>query len=645
MEPQLETIRGPRQSPQPEPATIAHEEAPAGNIWRLLVLFWLAATLVCPSSFSSGRAQASAARLASSIAIVSQTQTFTYPSQIIFQLQATDSVSAITSARLEISVPQEGIDRQITVPVSQPGAQVSLTYTYNATHDYLPPFTPITYHWTLGDSAHNSLTGSDQRFDFVDTRFHWQHVTQHGISVYWYNQSASFGQNILNTAVSEATTIEHDLNGTLTAPLRVLVYASNQDLHGGLPPGAPDWAGGVAFVELQEALIVVGNPATHPLDRDLPHELTHLIFHEIAGLDCGGCPLWFDEGLAVYHQRYHEAAMQARFKQAVQTNTLLALNTLTSRFPQSSDQAELAYAESWNFVTYLYTQYGQPKVARLVDRLDNTAFDTAFPQIFGADISQVESQWHVSLGLPPTVNATPSAPAASTPASSQTPTAGPSSGNSNQTIIAIAAGVFLLVLLGLTAGTILQWRRRQAPTSGFGAQAPAVGGPPPPQPLPPGGQNGFPPGGASAAQTSASAVFSSAPALSAYEQHARQRQQLLQALSNLLAQEKRLDAQQVQLERQMAHIARQEQAALADQRADLAWQAAQQKRLCDYQLALIRQQRERLSQQKRQWIQMERQLSAQSEALPHPRVPHAPNSQIPSAAWPQPPAAQQAPQE
>jgi hypothetical protein len=36
--------------------------------------------------------------------------------------------------------------------------------------------------------------------------------------------------------------------------------------------------------------------------RDMPHELTHLIFHQ---QDHSEVPLWFDEGIAVHHQHYH----------------------------------------------------------------------------------------------------------------------------------------------------------------------------------------------------------------------------------------------------------------------------------------------------------------------------------------------------
>ena len=68
--------------------------------------------------FSIGHSQAASTQLAATaITITSQTQTFTYSSQITFQLDASDTSGTITTAGLEIKVPQLGLDRQLNVPV------------------------------------------------------------------------------------------------------------------------------------------------------------------------------------------------------------------------------------------------------------------------------------------------------------------------------------------------------------------------------------------------------------------------------------------------------------------------------------------------------------------------------------------------
>jgi hypothetical protein len=607
-------------------------------VWLALVPLWaaLVLALVGVLSLSSGRALASSAQPgASTITITSETQTYTYASRITFQMQASDSAGHITSARLEISVPQLDIDHQESVPVTQPGAQVSLTYQYDPSNDYLPPFTPVTYQWMLGDDAQHSLTGADQHFDFVDTRFNWQHLTQSDITLYWYNQNVSFGQNTLNTAVQEATSIEKDLNGTLTAPIRVLVYASNQDLRGGLPPGTPDWAGGVALIEIDEALIVSGNPAEHAFQRDMPHELTHLIFHEIAGLGCGGCPLWFDEGMAVYHQIYHEPEMQERFDLGVRTKSLLLFSSISDRFPQDSDQAELAYAESWNFIKYLYKTYGQPKVAQVVDSLRTTAFDDAFKAAFGLDVPHMESQWRVSLGLAPTISKSAATPATdNTQAGSQTPGSAPETSNGNETLTLIGLAIFALLFMGLLGGGFIWWRGQRAPVPAAGAPWPYTA-PLPGAPLAPNGMQ-QPPGYQQEYSPLAVAPGQDVPGDERYQRLIEQRHYLIEHIGDLLASEQRLEVQRTQVERQIALYADQEQQARAASQEDLALLALDRRQRLQTHLPNFQQQLEQVRNQKQQAILMEQRLGAEIEALAY-RQPAGPGRMMNAGPiWPQP---------
>lgn len=602
-----------------------HGRAP----WPILLLAALA--LAGALALNMGVAQARQARpAASTISILSETQTFRYPSTMTFTLQANDSSGSISSAHLIIEVPPEQIHHDVTVPVNQPGSQITLNYAYDATNDYLPPFTPITYHWVLGDSnQQNTLTGASKQFDFEDTRFTWSHLSQSNITVYWYKLNSTFGQQLLSTAVSEATSIEQDLQGTLTTPIRVFAYQSSEDLREGLPPSAPDWAGGVALVELYQALIVVGNSEAQPLQRDLPHELTHLILHEVAGLDCGGCPLWFDEGMAVYHQIYHEPDMQALFDQTVRNNRLLLFNTLTQRFPSDSTLAELAYAQSWNFLKYLYQQFGEPKIARLVNSLPKTDFDKAFSTTFGNDVAHLESQWHVSLRLPPTLDNSPNA-TAGTEGGNQNPAPVSTPGNSDQ-LLAVVVLLATLVLMGMLGGGYLWWRRRQAPALvpggapmpyGPAPQAPGLAPPmAPPSGIQPGPQNIWPQGG----------VAPGAPGIqpAAPERLIQTRQEIVA----LMTSEKRLEAQQAQLQSQLARCAEQERGALAAQRSDLLALAQRQRQQLEGQLASLQQQLSQVRLQKQQQLQMERQLAASSQTSGWPGANAPVGTGFTGAGW------------
>ena len=147
-------------------------------------------------------------------------------------------------------------------------------------------------------------------------------------------------------------------------PLNLWVYETADDFHGALAPNSYEWVGGIAFPTLSEAFISVSGSSDTTLIRDMPHELTHLVFHQLIAQGILA-PTWFDEGLAVYNQQYHEPEMAARLDEALASHTLLRLSNISFSFPADANAAYLAYAQSWNMIGYMYNTFGQPKMARL----------------------------------------------------------------------------------------------------------------------------------------------------------------------------------------------------------------------------------------------------------------------------------------
>ena len=144
--------------------------------------------------------------------------------------------------------------------------------------------------------------------------------------------------------------------------------------------------GGEAHPALYEAFISVIDENDDTLLRDMPHELTHLVFHQLVAQG-QPVPTWFDEGLAVYNQLFHEPEMKDRFKQAVIDKALLRLDTISDSFPAGGDAAYLAYAQSWDLITYMYTTFGQSKMKLLIKKMNDpeSDFNDALTQALGLD--------------------------------------------------------------------------------------------------------------------------------------------------------------------------------------------------------------------------------------------------------------------
>ncbi len=408
---------------------------------------------------------------ANPITVSSQTDTVSFPTSIDFQVSATDTSGNITKGIVFIKGSNTVSSTPHIVNVATPAHRVTLqSYEDISGANFTSPGTQITYYWQLQDAQGNIYNGSAQTFTVTDTRFSWQHLNQGKLQVNWYGRSSSFGQFILSQASECLKRIAGNLGGNLTAPINIWIYQSTNDFHGSLPPGTYEWVGGVAFPRLNQASIVVQNPGDLTLIRDMPHELTHLLFHQLGGQNSIYTPTWFDEGLAVYNQFYHEAAMKQSLQQALKKHSLLRLNSLETNFSPDANKAYLAYAQSWNLVEYMYTTFGEPKIAALIKSLNSPSRDFNGDLVYtlGIDQNQLENQWHLFLHQPPTLAA----------------------GQTNYRLIPSVASVHiasdpyapLLILLGILLilmpmiglGGLFSYQRRSHQRTRISAQAEAI---------------------------------------------------------------------------------------------------------------------------------------------------------------------------
>jgi hypothetical protein len=432
------------------------------HLWLLLravsaLFLALSATVALNTSVS--------ARAADPITVSSQSQNVHFPDYIDFTLSASDSAAPITQAYIHISIPNNADD--VETPAFQPARTVHLTWRETTSgQNFLVPGTPIDYYWQLSDALGNTYTTSDVKFNTIDSRFSWQSISNNIIHIHWYNRSQSFGQLLLNKAQADRQHLVQTLDIDYVQPIDLWIYSNDQDFRPALGPDTPEWVGGVAFPSLNEAFFTVETSLDETLVRDMPHEMTHLLLHEIISPDVD-VPTWFDEGLAVYAQIYHEPEMTDRLNEALQQHSLLPLSELDNSFPNDADLAYLAYAQSWNLVDYMYRTFGRTLMARLIYWLQNgtLTFDQDLVTVIGEDERHLENQWHLYLHQPPTL----------TPAEMQTPAAQPTApatapqprlvlpattDRSEFTLTTLGALLMLAGLIGLATFVVMLRRQR-----------------------------------------------------------------------------------------------------------------------------------------------------------------------------------------
>jgi len=163
----------------------------------------------------------------------------------------------------------------------------------------------------------------------------------------------------------------------------------------------PLWAAGAAYPE--NNLIVLRSPLSvksgHPdLEEVFTHELTHIVIgRALSGKEI---PLWLAEGLAMYESREWDFSRTAVLIRAALTGTLIPLSRLTIDFPSESERAELAYAESFMFISFLINRIGRTAFHRFIlDYNDHGDTEGALRRATGLSSHELEQKWLIYLKL------------------------------------------------------------------------------------------------------------------------------------------------------------------------------------------------------------------------------------------------------
>lgn len=336
------------------------------------------------------------------VVIKSTTYENAFPKTITFRLSA-QSDSDIARVRLNYRFLGDNASTN-AYPDFKPGKTVNVEHVLNVQKKYFAPDSDIQFYWEVETAGGVKQRSDLKTFTASDTRFQWSKVDSGLVSLRWYKGDEAFARSLLEYATKAVDQLGKDIGVKPKAVVKILIYASNADLLGALEPGAHEWTGGVSFSE--EGIIVIDAAPTASgkafAARAVPHELSHVVVHQVTDNPYGGLPRWLDEGLAMYAEGKLEPSYQKTLDDAVKADDLLSLKTLSSSFPSDSDLAHLSYSESHSVVKFILDRYGREKMTRLLAVFsEGNTYDDALRAALGIDMRELESQWRTNLGLRP----------------------------------------------------------------------------------------------------------------------------------------------------------------------------------------------------------------------------------------------------
>lgn len=342
------------------------------------------------------------------ITVTSQTYEVQFPRAMRFAIQV-ESDAPIKILRLTVWQHGVALGSRHTPEFTQAN-QVSANFDWSfqvfGEGGYLPPGTRGEYTWHIEDAAGNSLDTPRRAYVVEDNTQKWNVLSNADLTVHWHAGNAAFGQAIFDRAVAAHAFLENEMGIDNVNPLEIFIYADKQEFFNALPAFSAEWTGGRMFPEFGVIMI---NFAPSQLEwglRATSHELSHAILHAKIRGTIGqlSIPHWLDEGLAVYNEtdaHIPDEQFEQAFQPAVRRNALIPLRSMQFQFPDDSEQAQLAYGQSYSVVKFMIEEYGKEKFAKLLSIYERGAApDDGLLQVYGMDQNRIENAWRIKVGAP-----------------------------------------------------------------------------------------------------------------------------------------------------------------------------------------------------------------------------------------------------
>lgn len=274
--------------------------------------------------------------------------------------------------------------------------QRTLRHTADMTETPVRAYSTVVYWFEITLQNGQTVESDKATLYYEDNRFKWRVRESQDFRVHWYEGETTFAQTLLDTAELGLKNIQTILPLSQQKPIDIYAYDSALEMRAALQTLSGNWVGAHTDPDLD--VMVVSLPAGPEqrleMERQIPHELMHLLLFQWLGPGYANLPTWFDEGLASIAELYPNPDYLVLLDNAVDKEELLPMASLCDTFPRDASSAFLAYAQATSFTRFLQQQYGSAGLGKLAEAYaDGMTCERGVQVALGSTLKQLELRW------------------------------------------------------------------------------------------------------------------------------------------------------------------------------------------------------------------------------------------------------------